>query len=556
MTGYTWTVTGGVVTAGGDNASNFVTVNWTNLGTGNISVTFTDPFGCGVATPGNLNVVVATLPVPLLNGQSSICVNTTGTYTTDDLMSGYVWTVSAGGTITSGQGSKSVNVLWNTTGKQTVSVKYTNQLGCTAINPTIDTVTVNPRPTPVITGNAAVCINLNGTYTTAAGMSNYSWNVPTGGTITSGNGTNTITVNWNTAGTQAVTVNYNNLNGCAATIPAVDSVKVNPLPVATINGSQTTCQDFTSLYSYQTAVIDPLASYSWQILAGNGTITPSATSNPVNINWNAPGNVQLKVTATSNPGCVDSRTYDILVNPKPDVSMVLCFDNVTTRSAKRFLLKGGKPFYTTPAAPVQGEYISTPATPALVYDAPTGNYYFDPTLVPGNNTVSFTLSYQYTNQFGCPNKSTGVTVSVQVANPACGATMTDPRDGKVYATTNLGGRCWMSQNLNYPKSKSPINADTAQTDNCIVEKYCPPSDPACSTNGGAYYQWDELIQYANTDYPYQGLCPPGWHVPTSVEWQQLIDNADPSFTAPNANAMVGSYLKDTFKSFDALLFGV
>ena len=205
---------------------------------------------------------------------------------------------------------------------------------------------------------------------------------------------------------------------------------------------------------------------------------------------------------------------------------------------------------------MQGDYIITPATAALVYDAVSGNYYFNPSLVAGNNSQTFSLAYQYTNLYGCPNKSAAVSITVQPSNPACGATMTDPRDGKTYTTTTIAGKCWMSQNLNYPKGLGILSTDKPQTDNCLVEKYCPPSDGTCSSNGGGYYQWDELIQYGISDFPYQGLCPPGWHVPTEAEWQSLIDNADPAFSSPNANAMAGSYLKDPYKNFDALLHGV
>ena len=54
-------------------------------------------------------------------------------------------------------------------------------------------------------------------YTTQSGMTGYTWAVSSGGTITSGQGTNTVTVTWNTAGTQTVSVTYTNssITGCA-----------------------------------------------------------------------------------------------------------------------------------------------------------------------------------------------------------------------------------------------------------------------------------------------------------------------------------------------------
>ncbi|OWY24839.1 hypothetical protein C7N43_27915 [Sphingobacteriales bacterium UPWRP_1] len=64
-------------------------------------------------------------------------------------------------------------------------------------------------PAPVISGNNMACANQTYTYSTPAITgSTYNWTV-TGGTIISGQGTNTITVQWNngTAGTVQVQQN-------------------------------------------------------------------------------------------------------------------------------------------------------------------------------------------------------------------------------------------------------------------------------------------------------------------------------------------------------------
>jgi gliding motility-associated-like protein/uncharacterized repeat protein (TIGR01451 family) len=46
MTDYVWDVTGGTITGGGQTSDNFATVTWNTVGTGNISVTFTNTTGC------------------------------------------------------------------------------------------------------------------------------------------------------------------------------------------------------------------------------------------------------------------------------------------------------------------------------------------------------------------------------------------------------------------------------------------------------------------------------------------------------------------------------
>ncbi|MCX6317255.1 MAG: hypothetical protein NTW29_08185 [Bacteroidetes bacterium] len=105
--------------------------------------------------------------------------------------------------------------------------------GCFDIKPVV--VTVNPLPTPAITGPDPVCESVGGsfaTYTTAnvAGHT-YNW-VVTGGTIATGQGTNTITVTWTTPGAGTVTVTETiTATGCNAN--AVKTVTVNPKPVTT-----------------------------------------------------------------------------------------------------------------------------------------------------------------------------------------------------------------------------------------------------------------------------------------------------------------------------------
>ncbi|MDP1623410.1 MAG: hypothetical protein Q8M08_13845, partial [Bacteroidales bacterium] len=177
---------------------------------------------CGGPLPTNVvTITVNPLPVPTITGPASVCVNSTGNvYTTQTGMTGYTWTVSAGGTITAGTGTSAITVTWSTIGAKTVTVNYTNANNCTATTPTTYNVTVNALPVPTITGPASVCVNSTGNvYTTQTGMTGYTWTVSAGGIITAGAGTNAITVTWNTVGANTVTVNYSNANNCTAATP-------------------------------------------------------------------------------------------------------------------------------------------------------------------------------------------------------------------------------------------------------------------------------------------------------------------------------------------------
>jgi hypothetical protein len=314
MTGYTWTVSaGGTITAGA--TTNAITVTWTTTGAKTVCVNYTNGNGCTAAAPVCYNVTVNALPVPTITGPASVCVNSTGNvYTTQTGMTGYTWTVSAGGTITAGTTTNAITVTWSTTGAKTVCVNYTNANGCTAAAPVCYNVTVNALPVPTITGPAAVCVNSVGNvYTTQTGMTGYTWTV-TGGTITAGAGTSSVTITWNTAGAQNVCVNYTNASLCQAAAPVCFPVTVNALPTPTVTGSATACQGSTSTYTTQTG----MTNYIWTVSPG-GTIVGggTSTSNTVTVQWNAVGAQTVTVNYTSTCPSTTPGSITVTVNAAP-----------------------------------------------------------------------------------------------------------------------------------------------------------------------------------------------------------------------------------------------
>ena len=76
-----------------------------------------------------------------------------------------------------------------------------------------------------------------------------------------------------------------------------------------------------------------------------------------------------------------------------------------------------------------------------------------------------------------------------------GPTFTDERDGKVYATTKIGKQVWMAENLNYAMDGS----------------WCYDDNPANCEKYGRLYTWGAAMD----------VCPWGWHLPTSEEWDEL-----------------------------------
>jgi len=271
-------------------------------------------------------------------------------------------------------------------------------------------------------------------------------------------------------------------------------------------------------------------SYQWKVNGINtGTDSPSLTYSP------QPGD-SVWCIMTSNLICITgnpatSEKINMVAFPAPLVTFTRCFDSITINFAKPFQLKGGLPL---------GGIYSGPGV-----NSSTG--IFTPS-VAGTGIKIFT--YSYTNTYLC---SASNTISITVLDSPtfnCGNNLTDIRDGKVYRTIQVGSKCWMGANLNYG---SWIHSSNHQIDNCIPEKYCPNDLQVTCQMGTATYQWDELIQYGITLAPdYQGVCPPGWHIPSAADFQELIN-------AFQGSSLAGTFLKDMYlipRGFEAMLQGM
>ena len=114
-TGFNWSIDNS--NAGSIGAATGI-MTWANgfSGTVNIQVIAN---GCyGPSAQVTRTVIVNPRPAPTISGSNTICAETPYSYTTESGMTNYIWSVSAGGTITSGggPGNNSVTVVWNTPG--------------------------------------------------------------------------------------------------------------------------------------------------------------------------------------------------------------------------------------------------------------------------------------------------------------------------------------------------------------------------------------------------------------------------------------------------------
>lgn len=425
-TSYTWTLpVGATIVSGGNTAS--IVVNFSNTAvSGNVTVFGTGP--CGAGSPSSLNVTVNSRPVPVINGISTVCSTTTGvTYATEPGMTGYSWTITSGGIITSGSGTNTIVVTWNTAGTQNLTVTYTDNNGCTPVSPATKSVTVNPRPVPTITGISAVCAATTGIpYNTEAGMTGYTWTISAGGTIISGAGTNAIVVTWNTPGNQNLSVTYTApATGCAPLSATNKQITVKPLPVPTITGPSGACENSPG-NSYSTE--SGMTNYVWTVSPG-GLITSGGgtADNSVTITWLSPGSQTVGVNYTNNDGCsaLTATVYPVQVSPLPGAAGAVTGPAAVCQGATGIV-------YSTGAIPNAITYIwSLPAGVTITSGAGTNQITvnFGPTATSGQITV--------TGNNTCGNGTTSPLIQVSVDLPPGPAGVITGRDTVCAAETGV-----------------------------------------------------------------------------------------------------------------------
>ncbi|HLG34523.1 MAG TPA: DNRLRE domain-containing protein [Bacteroidia bacterium] len=174
---------------------------------------------CGSTTSNTITVTVS-IGIPAtpgsITGQTTGVCASTKTYSISAVSgaTGYTWTVPSGASIGSGQGTTSVNVAFTSSfGSGNISVTASNSCGSSGASST--SVTGVPAQPGSINGPSSVCHHQNNViYNIAAvtGATSYTWTVPPGTQIKTGQGTVQIKVRFgNSAGN--ITVKANNACG-------------------------------------------------------------------------------------------------------------------------------------------------------------------------------------------------------------------------------------------------------------------------------------------------------------------------------------------------------
>jgi len=498
------------------------------------AISNTTPACSTAAMLNNVTLTVVANPAPAVTGSTTPCQNATVTYqTSNNTGSTYSWTVVSGTGSFSPVNTYQVSGSWSTVGSAAIRVVETNSNGCAQENILAVTVTSAPAPTIAASPSTSpICGQSSITYSTTASGQNYNWSVGSGGTITSGNNSNSIIVAWANAtpdvayaSTVGLTVTNGGCQGSTST-----NVTVNPKANPTISGDAARCSGQSGTYS--TPFVVSGRSYTWTIsnLPPGMTFTPvtGVNVNSITVNWANTGAAPVVATVqvVETPGnagntCTGTSTFNVTVNPLPSVSITgpsqVCQNSsvsYTITPAQNGLsyawtVSGATSFTGQGTGTINVNWATANGTVALtVTNTSTGC-----TNTALNNNYAVTTTATPTPSIATPPGTTacaGSTVTYNVLNPSvnftyawtnAGATSastpagnsytvtwpTTPGSGSVTLTATTTGGVACSGNIT---RNITITANPTPTISGLTS-VCPSSDVTYATtyNAGNTYAW-------------------------------------------------------------------
>ena len=333
-TTYTWTVpTGWTITAGA--GTNSITVTSGTAGqNGDITVTASDLCGTSAASALSVTVGNAAPSAPgTIIGTATQCpgiASQTYSIATVANTTNYTWTVPLGWTITAGQGTDNITVSSGATGNNG-DIFVTAENSCGTSSASILAVTIGnaaPSTPGLISGNASLCAGASTQSYLVSAVTNattYSWTVPTGWTITSGTGTNSIAVTPGTAG-QNGSITVTAENACGTSQGSTLQVSVNPLPTVYAGSDTTVC---TIDLPISISASGNATSYSWNTGASAATTTITvAGTYTVTGTLNGCSSVDNIVIATDPcAGIEENQQLSFQLYPNPSNSVIYIKSN-------------------------------------------------------------------------------------------------------------------------------------------------------------------------------------------------------------------------------------
>ena len=309
-TGYTyaWTIGGdNTIVEGGTATDNTVKVQWSTVGTPNVTVQVTNGRGC--SSTANKSISVKDIDdFTIAAAHARFCADAYDTLTvTGAATTTFEWSAPAALTMTDGNAAtqKAFKAADNSrTTEFTVTVKATTDKGCQLTKEQIITV----DSLPIVTVNdEEICRNTS-IALEAFGAVNYVW--APADSLNSDNGAS-VTFTSRGAGTFNIVVTGTDSHNCSATDTA--TIKVNDLPgdghLATLNDKRF-CKGGVSGFK-----VSGFSTYVWTSSPEDGSLIPD--NDTATFTGNTPGNYVIKVEVTDVNGCKSSTSANVIVDTLP-----------------------------------------------------------------------------------------------------------------------------------------------------------------------------------------------------------------------------------------------
>lgn len=287
------------------------------------TVTVSDQNGC--SDSDNITIDIIPLPVANAGPDDAICDYETYTLTGKaSNQSSVLWTTSGDGVFTN---TTILNPTYtpgyndSVNGSVNLSMRAFGTIPC---GDSVDmmTLTINPAPTPVISGSTEECEFATAvSYSTPTVVGNdYNW-VVNGGTITFGQGTSQITIDWGFAGTGTITVTETVGSTLCFTTTPVYNVIIDPLPnVFNVTGGGSYCAGGTGidvgLFGTETGI-------NYQLQLNNVDLGAPVAGTGASLTWSdqTDAGTYTVIGTNTTTGCIDTMSGNaiIVINPLPQV---------------------------------------------------------------------------------------------------------------------------------------------------------------------------------------------------------------------------------------------
>ena len=279
------------------------TVSFTPTTTTTYTVLATSSTGCTATSSVSVTVSkIPTKPGTISGLSSGVCSKNGLVYSIAPVAGAtfYLWKLPAGFTIASGQGTTTLTVNAGIVASSVyIQVKAVNS--CGSSDESKMTITSAPGIPVSISGPLnGVCQQQNVNYTTTAvaGATSYTWTVPSGVTIISGQGTTSLFVKFNSTFTTSGSITVKSVNTCGSSSARSVTVAAKPATPTVITYPATICKNQSGVV-FSTPAIYGATSYTWTFPSGV-TILLGANTNTVTVKF---GTTAGTVKVTANNAC-------------------------------------------------------------------------------------------------------------------------------------------------------------------------------------------------------------------------------------------------------------